>query len=863
MYSNNNEESLSHELFRAPTSEYRGAPFWAWNRALDRETLLRHIDYLKEMGMGGFHMHSRSGLDTEYLGKEFMECVRACVDKAKKEGMYACLYDEDRWPSGAAGGKVTKEQRYRSRYLVLTPWPNEERPEQDTGDDSFRRGLALGNGILLERYDITLEDNCLKAYRRLKEGENGTNVWYLYEELTKEGPWYNNQTYIDTLNPEALQRFLEETHEKYLACVGDEFGKTVPSIFTDEPQFINFTTLAFAESKQDVILPYTDALPGLYTAAYGEDVFAAIPELVWELPDGSPSPARYRYHDLVTECFASSFADILSKWCQDHNIMLTGHMFGEETLHTQSSYLGEAMRSLRSFHLPGIDMLCDGREYGTAKQAQSVSHQYGCPGVMSELYGVTGWDFDFRGHKLAGDWQAALGVTLRVHHLAWDSMNGEAKRDYPASIFYQSPWYREYGLIEDHFARLNTALTRGKPIVRIGVIHPVETYWLHFGPAEQTALIRQELEERYQNTIEWLLFSQLDFDFLSEGLLAGQYEESADRKLHVGNMAYDVSLVPGCETLRSSTLSCLKDFLSGGGDVLFMGDAPSYQDAFPSDAGRELYEKARHIGFSRSALITALEPYREVGLRDASGKISDHLIYQLREENPESTYCLPCDKTEDIKCRWLFIANGKTMKYPVPVSCRSNITELVHLMYDHTSVLLRLCPVTDAQKERPMPRTTSLCSTHSESPRLNPPSSFRLSEPNVLLLDQAAYRIYAFGQEPGEWQPEDDILRADDICRKIAGFPGRGSYAQPWTRQKRPAAHTLELRFTIHSEIEISDGTLALEEADKTELFLNGIKIPGNPAAEGNTAAGYFVDECIQTLPLPVIPAGDSELIIA
>ena len=239
------------------------------------------------------------------------------------------------------------------------------------------------------------------------------------------------------------------------------------------------------------------------------------------------------------------------------------------------------------------------------------------------------------------------------------------------------------------------------------------------------------------------------------------------------------------------------------------------------------------------------------------------MIYQLREENPESTYCLPCDKTEDIKCRWLFIANGKTMKYPVPVSCRSNITELVHLMYDHTSVLLRLCPVTDAQKERPMPRTTSLCSTHSESPRLNPPSSFRLSEPNVLLLDQAAYRIYAFGQEPGEWQPEDDILRADDICRKIAGFPGRGSYAQPWTRQKRPAAHTLELRFTIHSEIEISDGTLALEEADKTELFLNGIKIPGNPAAEGNTAAGYFVDECIQTLPLPVIPAGDSELIIA
>ena len=57
---------------------------------------------------------------------------------------------------------------------------------------------------------------------------------------------------------------------------------------------------------------------------------------------------------------------------------------------------------------------------------------------MSELYGVTSWSFDFRRHKLQGDWQAALGITLRVPHLSWVSMKGEAKRDYPASINYQS-----------------------------------------------------------------------------------------------------------------------------------------------------------------------------------------------------------------------------------------------------------------------------------------------------------------------------------------------------------------------------------------------------------------------------------------
>ena len=128
---------------------------------------------------------------------------------------------------------------------------------------------------------------------------------------------------------------------------------------------------------------------------------------------------------------------------------------------------------------------------------------------MSEIYGVTNWDFDFRSHKLAGDWQAALGVTTRVHHLNWVSMEGEAKRDYPAPIGYQSTWYKEYPMIEDHFSRLNTALTRGKPHVRVAVIHPVESYWLHWGPKEQTQLIRDELDEKFRNLADWLLFGHM------------------------------------------------------------------------------------------------------------------------------------------------------------------------------------------------------------------------------------------------------------------------------------------------------------------------------------------------------------------
>ena len=96
LYPKNTAPALDPALFRAPTAEYRGAPFWSWNCKLDRRRLLEQIDHLKAMGMGGFHMHSRVGLSTEYLGEEFLGHIKACVEKARAEGMLAWLYDEDR-----------------------------------------------------------------------------------------------------------------------------------------------------------------------------------------------------------------------------------------------------------------------------------------------------------------------------------------------------------------------------------------------------------------------------------------------------------------------------------------------------------------------------------------------------------------------------------------------------------------------------------------------------------------------------------------------------------------------------------------------------------------------------------------------
>ena len=843
IYDNNRKNpQLDYELFKNPTAEYRGTPFWAWNCDLEEKELLRQIDIFKEMGLGGFHMHCRDGMSTEYLSENFMKLVRSCTDHAKKNEMLSWLYDEDKWPSGFAGGYVTRDHAYRLRSMTFSCDPNFKLRE-----DTYA----------IARFDVVLgEDKCLKSYKKVNEGDEVEGVlWTVWREVSPNSAWYNNQAYVDTLNKKAIEKFIETTHEKYFDTVGDEFGKTVPAIFTDEPQFTRKSTLAFAESKQNVSLPWTDDLEDTFKATYGESLIDHLPELLWDLPNGRISTVRYHYHDHVSERFAEAFADTCGKWCDEHGIALTGHMMAEASLQSQTMCIGDCMRSYRSFGIPGIDMLCAYFEFTTAKQCQSAVHQYGRAGMMSELYGVTGWDFDFRGHKLHGDWQAALGVTVRVQHLSWVSMKGTAKRDYPASISYQSPWYKEYRYVEDHFGRVNTALTRGKPYVKVAVIHPVESYWLHFGPNEQTALVREKLEQNFTNVTNWLLRGCIDFDFICESLLPSQCEKGS-APLQVGEMAYDVIIVPECETLRSTTLERLEAFKAAGGKLVFMGDAPKYEDAVPSERGKKLYDASNRIAFSRGALLDELKEDRIVEIRNFSGALTDKFIHQIRrDETGMWLFISHCDEpyNKDIaRSEGLHIyVNGKyspklydTVTGEIKPIRHSNSGDKTHMIIglsDYDSALIFLEDTDEYSGWEPP--ATALPKQIECFPFT---VDYTLSEPNVLLLDMAKY---ALDGEP--LLPLEEVLRIDRRIRARLGY--QPAKPQPWVVEKKPFEHTVTLEFTINSDIDYEKPYLALEEAALSTITWNGQSVD-------NKTDGYYTDKSIEKVALPPLKKGENIL---
>lgn len=861
LYKKNVTPALSDELFKNPTCEYRGTPFWAWNAELKSEELKRQIEVFKEMGLGGFHMHVRTGMATEYLSEEFMQLIKDCVDKAKEEEMLAWLYDEDRWPSGAAGGLVTKDEEYRARCLLFTTEPCDCSGDvESSAQDSRAEGSREGKGYLIACYDVKLDaDGFLSDYKRIGENDEAEGTkWYAYLKIHAASSWYNNQTYVNTLDKKSIERFVEVTHERYKEKISDSFGETVPAIFTDEPQFTRKNQLPNSTDKADALLPWTDDIPDTYKAQYGDDIIDSLPELFWELPEGKVSVTRYRYHDHISERFASAFADTCGDWCRKNGIALTGHMMEEPTLHSQTAALGDAMRSYRGFDLPGIDMLCNSFEFTTAKQAQSAVHQYGCEGMLSELYGVSGWDNDFRNYKLHGDWQACLGVTIRVPHLSWYAMGGEAKRDYPASIHYQSPWYKEFSYVEDHFARVNTAMTRGKPVVKVGVVHPVESYWLHWGPNDKTDLIRSCMDEKFENVAEWLLKGSIDFNYICESLLPSQCEK-AGAPLKVGKMEYDAIVVPDCETLRTTTIERLEEFRKAGGKLIFMGAAPLYENGIPSEKGKALYEKSTVIPFDREKLLTALDNNRTVTLREEDGMLTDGFMYQLRRDNGcnwlfISRCCEPYNKVCVRDTETVITVKGEfsPVEYDtisgeireIPCEYVNGNTVIEKTLYDYDSLLLKLV---DGKRE------TVVASQKKAEPSnaVKVPAfvPYSLSEDNVLLLDMAEYKL-----DDGEYYEEDEILRLDNECRKMLGYPERSSnVVQPWVIEKEEIRHYISLRFTINSEIEYSGALLALEDAEKAKIIFNGKEI-------SNDILGWYTDKDIKTVALSDIKAGENIL---
>ncbi len=872
-------QKLQNE-FKKPGSIYRGAPFWAWNGALDPDELRRQIRLMKQMGLGGFFMHSRVGLATSYLSDDWFACVRACCDEAEKLGMQAWLYDEDRWPSGAAGGLVTKNPKYRMRCLAMEKLsgPQELRWTKDTLA-VFAAKVKGSSACEVRRIFKT------KQRVRLAPGEA---LLVFSVRIHKNNSWYNGYTYLDTLSHEAVRQFIKVTHDVYRKRIGNRFGKSVPGIFTDEPNYGHTLSDDWAKSG-DVSVPWTAKLPAIFQRRYGYDLLNHLPEIFLDVDSQPFTPARYHYHECTTYLFADAFARQIGEWCGRNRLLSTGHLLAEDTLSSQTSVVGSCLRSYEYMQSPGMDLLTEHwRVFAVAKQVSSAARQFGRKWRLTETYGCTGWDFSLAGHKALGDWQAALGINVRCQHLAWYTMLAEAKRDYPAAISYQSPWWQFYSHVEDYFARIHSIMTRGQEVRDLLVIHPVESMWVKCRADWLKNPAVKEYDRMFWKLSDRLLAGHVDFDYGDEDILSrhGRVGNRQGRPAFVvGRADYRCIMVPPLATIRRSTLMLLKRFRDLGGQVVFIGAAPAYVEAVASDEAKEFASRCQIVPAVGPGVIKAVEKNcRCISITDDAGRELGAVLYLLREDK-NAFYLFICNTGQN------FADSGRDVSNQSGVRERTLLFPGVVIRgipgWPHPP--LELNPETGETLAADAQQAATGYAIHTSLPALGsrlflipkqpmavraaarPPLKemnrsvvdggesweARLSESNVLVLDRPRLQI-----GDGPWQPKNEILRVDRVVRDSLGLPHRGGMmVQPWARQKsrRPKSVpiTLSYEFTAQATPK-GQVLLALEEPQLFRISLNGEAIAANPEC------GWWVDRSLRTVLLDpeLIRPGRNEVVL-
>ena len=854
--------------FSAPGHEFRGKPFWSWNGELEERELKRQVDVLKEMGFGGYFMHSRAGLITEYLGEEWFDLCNKVAVYGEENGMEPWLYDEDRWPSGCAGGIVTRDPKYRMKSLVVKESAPDDRTEPENLLYTFEAILGQDTGNLLRYRMIKSNERALYV---AQEGQRHVLLKF-FVEYDKPSSGYNGTTYIDTMMLAATEEFIRITHEAYKKHAGRKIWETIRGIFTDEPHRGHMLDNATRDEngflKCSVF--YTDDIFDEFEKRYGYAITEKLPEFFYKAPDFPTSRAvKHDYVDLGNNLFIERFAEPINRWCVENGIDFTGHVLHEDSLANQTVPNGSLMRFYEHMGVPGIDNLTEfANVFWAAKQIQSAARQLDKKWILSELYGCSGWQFNFKGHKAVGDWQALYGVNVRCPHLSWYTMEGEAKRDYPASILHQATYYKYYKYVEDYFARFNVLMTEGVPACDVLVMNPIESVWtdVYAGWARWIQSVDPDVnaqEDHYRKLFAYMRAAHVDFDYGEEEIMAkhGCVEKREDGPvLKVGSMEYKTVVVSGLKTVRGTTLALLKEFSEAGGRIVLLGDAPYMVDARDSNAFDGI--GCVRDEFTPEAVVRSVKPAASVSLT-AENIERDELHFQVRDAREKDGIVIlavvNADRergAENVKltlngfegvtgCVEWCLEDGK--KYNVrgleinggAVSVTTDFTPAGERFF----VFYFGGELPETAEESGISRRVKREVIFSKE--LAGEFDYELGEKNAMVLDFADANMITTDGTVKHF-PEQEVLKLDRAVRDFVGIEHRGGgMLQPWYAKKYADSDYGQIALNYTFEIENlpeGDVLLCAERPEKITYFVNGERLVPD--------GGFWTDNCLKTIPV-------------
>lgn len=515
-------QNFSSENFAAPDGFYGPVYSWVWNAPVDEETVRRQIDEMTEAGIRAFYIIPEppefrpetmiTTLSPAYLSPEYFQYIRLAVEYGQEKGMYVWLYDEGGWPSGNACGLLVKR-----------------RP------DLAGKRLALRTVTLAAGEPYVSGEYAVAAFldrTRISDGTSfpaETQIREYYRDIRKQG---SNPVLPDLLEPETIPLFIELTHERYAAALGELAEAVVPCVFIDEPQ---------------TPMP---AFPWDFPDLFRQEYSYEIEDYVYALLENEnlsreAAQARQHYADLIAKLHVERFMTPIQAWCREHNLIFTGHLDKDHAMDQFRCLYGNPMPLLRKLDMPGIDVIWrqiypgdrpvpEGESF-FPRLAASAASQTGHLLTLSESFGVYGQNLSPETMRWVCNYQFVRGIQImnpmiipygRKEWLAY------GERPYFCN---EMPGYSHLTQWNRHMNRISYFMSCGLPASDHALYLPTESLWK--GKEEADAALRA-----YHNLGEELEAAGISFDIIDrEAFLQGDIKDGA---LRVGHAVYHKIHIP-------------------------------------------------------------------------------------------------------------------------------------------------------------------------------------------------------------------------------------------------------------------------------------------------------------------------------
>lgn len=763
--------------FSNPERIYRGTDFWMLNDSLPDEDIIFQIKEMKEKGAFSFIARTYIGLKSDYPGPAFKKKMHLIVDTARQYGL-----------------KVFLQAGYMPEAVPDIP----------------------------EEYAIRFI-NPIKKSEEIPEGDiimcqNGD---YTFTE-------HNSRTFLNMLNKQAVEYYLLKSYEEMWQEFSDEYGKTILSVWVDEPSY------------NGSYLPWTPDFAEKFMEKYGFDIREKVYLLYEDREDEDYKKVRYMYRTMIRDMLEYGYFEPVRKWCHAHNLLFSGHLMMEDTLTSQISRAGAIMPYYKYFDIPGIDVLCGYMNwqdspiqpgdrnvvphnlYTTALQCTSAAAQAGKEHILAEMYGVVSENMTFRNQLYMFDSYAALGINHRSVHGIFFSLGGRGKRAYPPHVNYYQPYWEKYADVYDYVARVSSFISRGSAVSDVLVVHPLETAFMYYAGSLKcdfgnTSKRASAYNDVFFRTVHSLVSSQLCPQLGDASTLEGDMTHVEGGRIVVGKMSYKVMILPNIEVISSKLLGVIEAFAKSGGKLFILGNAPTRLDGVYDDtlAQRLTSLPGVTLAGSNASLVSSLQcekPY------ELSGQGANNILVNFRRDGDGENFFLAntdCAKKARLNLtvkglRTAFICNafdGSITRYTVSYN-ESEDTSTVSIKIpcgDSVAISLEYAKQGDkvcrtAENETPLSIDIS-----DGDYTLTP------DRKNVLYLDKCRYRT----EQMTSLSKELPILAIHKLLTD-ADYHGK-----------------LTLSYVINAVEALDNLTLAIERPENSTIILNGV-------VQAHNDYGYF-----------------------